>query len=134
MNYNFSRDKLFQKLIGAQDLIFDNGEEYFYTLGQFLTYSFSCLGGIHKYNKEFNCLTNPYLPKDIKQLGLGIVRFITKLYAQKMNPKQSMLYISQILVKNSDFYCYSTVNIQSCTDAFFEGLHSKNMFEELSKK
>jgi hypothetical protein len=134
MDYTFSRDRLFQKLIGAQNLIFDNGEEYFFTLGQFLTYSFSCLGGIHKYNKEFNYLTNPYLPKDIQQLGLGIVRFITKLYAQKIDFKQSTLKISQILVENSDFYCNSTVNIQSCTDAFFEGLHSKNMFEELSEK
>jgi hypothetical protein len=134
MDYTFSRDRLFQKLIGAQNLIFDNGEEYFFTLGQFLTYSFSCLGGIHKYNKEFNYLTNPYLPKDIQQLGLGIVRFITKLYARKIDFKQSTLKISQILVENSDFYCNSTVNIQSCTDAFFEGLHSKNMFEELSEK
>lgn len=118
----------------AQDLMFDSAEEYFFTLGQFLTYSFSSLGGVHKYNKEFNYLTNPYLPMDIQQLGIRIVRFITKLQAKSDDANRSILLISQTLAENCNIYCHSAIDIPNCTDAFFEGIHSKNMFEEISKK
>lgn len=127
------KNKLYQKYSSEHIFIFSDAEEYFFILGQFLVYSFSCLGGIHKYRREFNYLTDPQLPKDVQQLGIRIIRFITKLPKDIINSNQYICNISQALVDNSNYYCHSNIDIACCTDAFFEGVHSKNIFEDIAE-
>lgn len=121
---------LTNKLFTEKDIVFDSQEEYFFVLGQFLIYAFSRLGGIHKYRKEFNYLTNPYLPQNVQQLGIRVVRFITKLPKQLTGGNDAASFTAQALIKYSQVYCHAAVDILSCTEAFFEGIHSNNLFTE----
>jgi hypothetical protein len=131
MNDSYNRDYIRNKLIDGQNIVFDGEEEYFFILGQFLMYVFSLLGGIHKYSKEFSYLTNPYLPQDVQQLGIRIVRFISKLPIQVFHTNKPPRGIVQSLIKSGELYLYLTVDIFNCTEALFEGIHSENLFIEI---
>lgn len=130
MDYEKLRNKYQQRMTNSALEEFDNAEEFFYTMGQLLIFAFHQLGGVHKFNREFNYLTNPYLPVDIQQLGQRIIRFLSKLPADQIIPESAAFYSLQSLKKSGSKYCHGCVNLNSCSDAFYEGLHQNNLFIE----
>jgi hypothetical protein len=131
---DFNRDALHRMLIADKNVIFDTEEEYFFILGQFLMYVFYRLGGIQRHHNAFHYLTNPYLPHDVQQLGLRTVRFFSKLPTQMFHGNENLSTLVSSLVEHTDLYLYSSVDIPKCTEAFFHGIHSKNLFIEIYAK
>lgn len=119
---------LCSKLKEGHEVSFGSPEEFYYVLGQFLIYVFSQLGGIHKYQKEFNYLTNPYLPRDVRQLGSRVIRFFTRLPVQFLQADSLIAHTCRCLIEKSHYYQTKDIDIPSCTEAFFEGIHCDNMF------
>jgi len=126
-DYN-NKEALHKKINIDSVFTFDSAEQYFFTLGQFLIYAFTQLGGVHKFNKEFNYLTNPYLPQDVQQLAIRIVRFLSKLPADIVCNSKATSNILNSLIQCKDQFCNNPMNLSTCTEAFFEGLHSENIF------
>jgi len=112
-------------------ITFDSEEEYFFILGQFIAYVFKLLGGTHKYNSEFNYLTNPYIPKNMYGLGNRNIRFLKNIN-KKIKIKPYNIY--KALLNNSHKFIKYDLNEKKCSDSFFHGLHSKNLFEDAENK
>lgn len=132
-NYN-DKESMLNRLYAYQDFSFSSPEEYYFLLGQCLVYVFTQLGGVHKYKKEFNYLTNPYLPQDVHQLGIRILRFLSKLPASFLNDNPVVSHIIRSLINKKQQYCDIHVNPSTCSDALFEGLHSDNIIHQLSNQ
>lgn len=124
---NFSK-KLLSILKNDDIRSFNDEKEYYFSLGQILSAVFTKIGGYDKYRKEFNYLTNPYLPISINDLGIRIIKFLEK--APKLFKSKDMTFdkIYNLLLQEQALYLDEKINNVVCEEAFYEGLYSKNVF------
>lgn len=107
---------------------FEDEYEYYFALGQILSALFIKIGGFDKYRKEFNYLTNPYLPQEICALGARVVRFLGKFDKKLEYREASFDKVYNLLLDKSHLYLHHRTGKSACEEAFYEGLYSDNAF------
>lgn len=110
--------------IGQRERInFISQEQYYFALGQALTAIFIKLGGIDLYRREFNFLTNPYLPLPIYDLAKRILKFLSKSKDKVLIADASLEKILIALFLSENEFITPKINMQAAEDAFYDGLH-----------
>jgi hypothetical protein len=107
---------------------FKGAEEYYFALGQILCAVFIEMGGFDKYRKEFNYLTNPYIPSSIQKLCFRILSFLGK-YEKFINiHNNGFKVIKELLFSQKQTFTCEAINKVTCESAFYSGLYSDNIF------
>lgn len=106
-----------------------SGEEYFFLLAQVLVAILARLGGVDKYRREFNYLTNPSVRKTAGELGLRVLHFLAGIRDRLILDNQLGQACEELLKPE---YCYAKQegNLRQWEEAFYEGLYSDNLFVE----
>ncbi|MFZ5968494.1 MAG: hypothetical protein ACOYVK_15175 [Bacillota bacterium] len=128
MNSTVIRHKFKTKLMTSSDISFDSAEEFYYILGQFLVYVFQLLGGADKYKKEFNFLTNPYLPLGIQDICTRIIAFLKRLPHDVLYQNSGTIEVYEAFIFHEISYTKNPINQNTCTQAFYQGIHEENVF------
>ncbi len=131
MDYEAIKEDFEEKISTCEIIEFDNGEEYFFILGQFINYIFDTLGGPHKYKNALNYLTDPYIPKSIKEIGERNINFLNNL--PKLFPVKDMQFnkVYKALIEDKSKFINDNTDELLCSDSFFKGLHGNNLFMEI---
>lgn len=128
MDYKAIKEGFVKKLETEEVIEFYSEAEYFFVLAQFIIYVFEALGGVDKYKKEINYLTNSYIPKSIREIGERNINFLKKLSTKLSMKGIDGSKIYKALLENKDRYINNSLNEQLCSDAFFRGLYNSNLF------
>ncbi|KXG74200.1 hypothetical protein [Thermotalea metallivorans] len=99
-----------------------DAEAYCFALGQALHRIFDALGGIDQHRREFNYLTNPYLPADIRTLCIRILRFLKNTRNLLDFQDQQLMTTLDFLISQEDIFLRSKIDFKKCEEAFYAGL------------
>lgn len=123
------QETLRERLSADTEFTILSGEEYFFLLGQVLVAVLAKLGGVDKYRREFNYLTNPSVRKTVGDLGLRCLRFLTGVRERiQINGLLAQAY-DEVLSSQHD-YPRRGGNLSQWEEAFYEGLYRDNLFTD----
>ncbi len=122
------RCKLADIVYNSRDNSFDSAELYCFALAQLLAGVFIKLGGINKYQKELNCLTNPNIPADIQNICRRSLRFLGKVLKAYEIDNEKLKKVYGMLTEHRDGYLDGGIDENLCEEAFYSGLYSDNIF------
>lgn len=128
MNSEELKQKLIKTINASQKSGFDCEEEYYFALAQVLVYIFVKLGGIDKYMREFNYLTNPYIPANIQDISKRTLRFIKNISKMVDIEDESFVKAYKLLFSMQSGFVAKNINEKECENAFYSGLHTENVF------
>lgn len=101
-------------------------ESYYFALGQLLVHVFTLMGGVDRYRKEFNYLTNPSLDYPVQKLNQRIVRFL-RLARERYQLGPDAERLLDTVLSWQPEHQNEVRHIASWDDAFYTGLHEDNL-------
>ncbi len=114
-------------LLPSNPAIITSDESYYFALGQLLVHVFTVMGGIDRYRKEFNYLTNPSLAYPVQKLNSRIVHFLKCARERYELGLGAERFIDAVLAWQPG-QLDEPRHIESLDDAFYSGLHAENVF------
>ncbi len=98
-------------------------ESYYFALGQLLVHVFNLMGGVDRYRKEFNYLTNPSLAYPVQKLNSRIVHFLRRARERyELGPDAEQLL--DAVLSYQPGHQDEPRHIESLDDAFYSGIHA----------
>lgn len=111
-----------QTLCGGCAVI-TSDEDYYFALGQILVHVFTVMGGVDRYRKEFNYLTNPSLAYPVQKLNSRIVHFLGRARDRYQLGTDAEQLLDAVLSYQPGHQDESR-HIESLDDAFYSGIHA----------
>ncbi|MBB6216018.1 hypothetical protein HNQ80_002109 [Anaerosolibacter carboniphilus] len=108
-------------------LSFENEPEvYYFALGRVLKWVFAEIGGIDRHRNEFNYLTNPYMPADIRTLSIRIVTFLKKSKLHSKIQNRELISMIHLILSREKILDQVNASLRLCENAFYAGLYWKD--------